>query len=289
MGFIDLHAHTTYSDGSLSPSALIALADEKSLDAIAITDHDSIDGLAEAEAAAQLHGIELVNGVEVATYYGDGIEIHLLGLLIDSRSTEIKEKLSALKKAREQRNIEIFDRLEKLGFAMNLSEMKTEPRFDRISRAHFALYLYDKGYVSTTEEAFRKYLSPGGKAYVRRPLLQTAEIIAMIKNAGGVPVLAHPTLYGLDFPGIEKMIVTLKGLGLAGIEAIYSMYTVFQEAELRRLAKKYDLSITGGSDFHGEVKKNIGLGIGRGRLRVPYSVLEDLRHQLKSSECLQNP
>lgn len=269
---VDLHTHSYCSDGSLSPSELIGLAYEKKLSAIALTDHDTVSGLSEARRAAKERSITLIQGIEISSLYdlgGTVKEFHILGLGVDETDQVFLAELEKFGKLRGQRNEKMLRLISEKVYKIDEDDFYS--RFDRsvITRAHFAQYLHEKGVVSSVKEAFDRYLGDGKMCYVPKEGVTAKEAIACIKKANGHPVLAHPPQYGLGQSVLDRTVEDLKECGLEGIETVYSTYTQAQERELRALAAKYELHMTGGSDFHGTPKPDIQLGTGLGNLYVP--------------------
>lgn len=273
--YIDLHTHSTASDGSMRPSELVRHAKEKGLSCIAITDHDTLDGVDEALKEASASGIELIPGVEIGVDFKP--EMHILGYFSTSNYTRIIPVLSRLRMLREQRNPKIVDKLNEMGFKISMEDVRAKAGGKVIGRPHIAKALLEKGYVKTTQEAFEKYLACGKPAYFRKDMLSPEEGIKEIKNAGGVPVLAHPVHLMKTIKDMDALLAELKGYGLSGIEAHYTDNTSHDTGILLRLAIKYDFIATGGSDFHGSFKENIDIGVGRGNLKIEYGVLEELK------------
>jgi 3',5'-nucleoside bisphosphate phosphatase len=282
-GPIDLHSHTTHSDGSATPTELISHAAAKRARAIAVTDHDTVSGLSEARAAANHFGIELVPGVEISAEYSPGT-MHILGYFIDDASAELVEKLDDLKRAREERNPRIASALQELGLDITYDEVAQLAGNLVVGRPHFARVLLNKGYVSSIQDAFDRFLKKGAPAYVEKARLSPADSIALIHNAGGAAVLAHP--YQLKLPTeteVEHMIGELAGLGLDGVEAVYSRHSISQRARYSEIAASHGLVVTGGSDYHGTYKPDIDIVTGLGDLEVPYDLLEHLKNRAKRS------
>lgn len=277
MKYIDLHVHSTCSDGTCTPTELVSYAARKHLAAFALTDHDTMDGIAEAEAAAKEAGIELVKGVEFSTEYEDR-DVHILGLDVQPEQAGFAKQLLAFRDSRDSRNEEMAQRLRTLeGIPVTVSELRTLYGNATITRAHFGRWLFENGYVRSIKEAFDRYLGDDCPCFVPRKRTSPAQAIQLILQAGGIPILAHPLLYRLTDPELEALVLELKAAGLQGLEAIYSTNTGFDESKLRRLARKMDLKISGGSDFHGKNKPLIDLGTGKGNLKIPYEILENLR------------
>jgi predicted metal-dependent phosphoesterase TrpH len=280
-GVIDLHTHTTHSDGSASPEELIARASSKGARSIAITDHDTVDAFAEAQAAADRFGIEFVPGIEISADFSPGT-MHILGYCVDDASEALKEKLSTLKHAREKRNPEIARRLEALGFDISYDEVARLAANNVVGRPHFAGVLVKKGYVRNIQEAFDKLLKKGAPAYVEKMRLSPADSIELIHQAGGVAVLAHP--YQLKLPSYEAvndLAAELAALGLDGIEANYSRHSTAERSTYSEIARRHHLLVTGGSDYHGSYKPDIDIVTGLGDLEVPYESLEALKARAK--------
>jgi hypothetical protein len=270
---IDLHSHTTASDGSLSPTQLVARAAKQGVKALAITDHDTLDGLTEGFAAGKEYKVEIVPGLEISAEFSPGT-MHILGYYIDLDSVYLNEQLAMLREVRNQRNPRIIAKLQALGFDITLSEVENLAGGQVVGRPHFARVMLEKSYVTTPQEAFDRYLAKGAPAYVEKARLDPQAAIEAITQAGGVAVLAHPyQLRAESFDQLDSIIAKLKEAGLDGMEVIYSRHTAAQVIEYQQLAKKYDLLITGGSDFHGVTKPDIEVGIGLGNLAVPEALL----------------
>lgn len=277
MKYIDLHVHSTCSDGTYTPAELVEHALKMDLAAIALTDHDTADGIPEAAAAAENAGIELVPGIEFSTDY-HGRDIHILGLSIHPEQEDFLRHLKAFRDSRDARNEEMTLRLQNLeGIPIHMDALKAVYGDAVLTRAHFGRWLFENGYVRSIKEAFERYIGDDCPCFVPRKRTDPRHAIQLILNAGGIPILAHPLLYHLPEPQLESLILELKEAGLQGIEAIYSSNTGMDESNMRRLARKMDLKISGGSDFHGKNKPLIEMGSGKGNLRIPYSVLTKLR------------
>lgn len=281
-GIVDLHTHTTHSDGSARPEELIARASSMGARSIAITDHDTVSALAEARTAAARFGIELVPGIEISAEYSPGT-MHILGYFIDDESAALNEKLAELKSAREKRNPEIARKLQSLGCEIGYDEVVQLAGNKVVGRPHFARLLVERGYVRSIQEAFDTLLKKGAPAYVEKARLSPADSIGLIHGAGGVAVLAHP--YQLKLPSYEAMndlTAELASLGLDGMEAIYSRHSSEQRLMYSEIATRHGLLVTGGSDYHGSYKPDIDIVTGLGDLEVPYELLEALRSRAAS-------
>ena len=279
MKIIDLHTHTTHSDGTLTPKEIITLAKELNISAIAITDHDALSAIEEAEHYAKIAGIEVIPGIEISTEY-NGFEIHMIGLFIDRYNTSLNHKIEDFVKSREERNILIVKKLQELNIDISYSDILNQTNNSAITRAHIARELMNKGYVKSADEAFDRYLGYGKKAFVKRELINWQESIDLIKKSGGIAILAHPILYKLSYKKLEEIVANMASHGLDAIEAYYSSYSLAEAKYIKTLALKNKLALSGGSDFHGNNKPKIQLGSGYGDLQIPYSVLEVLKEKL---------
>lgn len=277
--YIDLHTHSTFSDGTYTPTQLVQAAKDANLSAVALTDHDCVDGVAEALEIGKKLAIEVIPGIELATYYKNPseTEIHIVGLFLDHTNDVLLKKTKEIMDERVRRNVKMTARLTQLGLPMTYEELLAEAGRDSCSRAHYANLMVKKGYVKTKREAFKKYISHGMPGFVPRVLPTPQECIYLIKQSGGVAVLAHPTLYGMNYNQIRMMAKDLMNMGLTGIEVKYSTYKAEQEREITRIAQELGLKSSGGSDFHGLNKPDISIGTGLGKLRIPQEFLEKLR------------
>lgn len=291
MKYVDLHVHTNVSDGTLTPTEVIELAVQKNLAAIAITDHDTIYGLKEATQAITAqkqkgHEIELIKGVEISAEYNKK-DIHILGLLIDDTMEVLQHTLENTLKERAQRNQKMVDNLRADGIDITLESLLFDEPNTVITRAHFARYLIEHGYAKDNSDAFTRYLGYNTKYYVPRNYLTPEDAISLIRKANGIPVLAHPLLYHLSLEELDVLLQRLKKAGLMGLETIYSTNTGFDEGIIRRYVNKYDLLMTGGSDFHGSNKPHIQLGTGMGHLKVPDTLVEKMKERLEAFSSLE--
>lgn len=273
---IDLHVHSNKSDGTFTPSRLVAYAVEKGLTAFALTDHDTTEGLSEAMQAAQGQPVTVIPGIEFSTCYEDK-DIHVLGLDIDYKAPAFLSALAEFVASRERRNEKMCRRLQEYAH-IDITYRKLSEAFPGavITRAHYARYLLDHGCVKSMPEAFDRYIGDRAPCFIPREKVTPIQAVKLILQAGGVPVLAHPPLYHMSDARLDRLVSALTENGLAGIEAIYSTYTAGEETHMRSLAAQYHLLITGGSDFHGSNKPDIDLGTGKGKLQVPDSILEAL-------------
>lgn len=270
---IDLHVHTTASDGDLSPAGCVDAAKGLGLAAIAITDHDTMDGNAEALARGAEIGFEVVPGVELSVEY-ERLTVHILGYYPEPDAPALEAILKGLRDHRDERNPRILNRLAELGCPLDYAELEAEAGGDVIGRPHIAALMIRKGYVASLTEAFDRYLAKGAAAYVDRVRPSPEAAIQAILAARAVPVLAHPAAMGArSDEEVEAVVAQLKDAGLRGIEAHYHAYSPAQTAACLRLAQRYGLLVTGGTDYHGSCKPEIQLGRGGGGMHVPYRLL----------------
>lgn len=314
---IDLHVHSTRSDGTCSPAELVDYAMKKGLSAFAITDHDTVDGLAEAmEYAENLRraqtpdaetGIpkpdtasrmvpEVIPGIELSTEYiapnatepqegtgrngsrePHGQDVHIVGIDIDYQNPVFRAKLQEFVDSRTNRNRRMCGLLQEAGIQITYEALLEEFPDSVITRAHYAKYMLKHGYIKSMAEAFDRYIGDRCPCFVPREKVTPKQAVELILEAGGIPILAHPILYHMSDARLEALTAELKEAGLIGIEALYSTYKPYEERKIRALAAKHDLRISGGSDFHGANKPGLDLGTGYGNLFVPYEVLSDLR------------
>jgi hypothetical protein len=281
-GGIDLHAHTTASDGSLTPTELVRKAAEIGLAALAVTDHDTLGALPEARAAAAGTGLDLVPGVELSVE-DDGGRFHLLGYLFDPDDAPMQAALLEIRESRARRNTQMAEKMAQLGLPVTMDDVRAEAGEDAqvIARPHFAQALIKKGVVGSVKEAFDRYLATGKPLYQPKQVLTPADAIALLHQAGGLAVMAHPGLVPLSDDALARRIRSLaKHDGIDGIEAYYSQHTPAQTDRFLAAARENGLLVTGGSDFHGTPKPHVPLGIVTGGRPAPRSLLDALRARL---------
>ena len=274
--FIDLHTHSTSSDGSDTPQELVQKAKEAGLSAIALTDHDSVEGIAAAQKEAEKIGIEFIPGIEFSI--AGKKQCHIVGLYIDPENPRLLEVSNTLRSNRTGRMAQICRNLQNMGFDITFEECEKLAGEDFIGRAHIGKMLVDKGYCSSIDEAFNKYIGPNGPAYVGKAPFPPEEAIKAIRDAGGVAFLAHLHLTSDSTDELDDMLKRFKEAGLNGIEGYYSTYTYEHVKAFRTLAVKHSLAFSGGSDYHGEMKPHISLGKGLGKLNIPYFVLQNIKN-----------
>ena len=274
MDTIDLHTHSTFSDGTFTPSQLVKYAEEKGLKAFALTDHDTTEGIKEAKSIET--NVEVISGVEISTRY-DKKEIHIVGLYVNENDADLNKQLKYYREKRVTRNFEILEKLNSLGVNITIDDVRESCTGDVISRAHIAKALVSKGFVGSYTEAFDRYLGDNKCAYVPRETLNYEESMELITKAGGVPVLAHPLLYKMSDTNLENMMVKLRQKGLKAVEVYYSTHSNSDTQHIMAMANRVGLIYSGGSDFHGATKPKIDMGTGMGKLAVPYEILEKIR------------
>jgi 3',5'-nucleoside bisphosphate phosphatase len=284
MGNVDLHLHTTASDGVMTPSQIVNYAKNKGLLAIAITDHDTIEGLEEGIVEGDRIGLEVIPGIEISAEHSPG-SMHLLGFFIDICHPLLKERLGYLQRARAERNPRMVEKLNKLGVDVTFDEVLKASGGGQVGRPHFAQVLIEKGYVRNFQEAFDRFLKKGASAYVEKMRFSPEESIHFINEANGVAVLAHPNTLQLNgYSELEDLILRLVKRGLRGIEVYYPEHSALDVAQYKKLAERHGLLVTGGTDYHGIEKNGLDIGVGRGEMRLPYAMVENLRAARRPSQ-----
>ena len=278
---IDLHTHTTASDGTLTPTELVAHARELGLSAVAITDHDTMNGVAEAQTAGERLGVEVIPGMEISTDYR-GEDTHVLGYGMDINAPALREVLDWVIEDRRRRNEKIAERMHRDGIDVSLEELEAQNPGATIGRPHFARVLVAQGIAGSVPDAFARFLSTGKRYYLPRTYIPMKDAIKVIQTCGGTAVLAHPLQYGYSEDELHTLVRSAAEAGMSGMEIYYTGYTAEQIARLSALAAEFDLFATGGSDFHGANKPDIELGRGHRALVVPSNCLTDLKaHMLE--------
>ncbi len=284
MALIDLHTHSRASDGTATPAELVALAAAKGLAAVALTDHDTLAGLPEARQAGLEAGLEVIAGVELSVADGER-SIHLLGLFLPDRPGPLAAVLADLRQRRHSRNRRILEKLARLGIPLDY-EAVTSLAEEAVGRPHIARAMLAMGAVGSLKEAFTRYLGAHGRAYVPKDKLALPRAIELLRAEGALTVLAHPYMLGQSGRPLAEAVVRYREAGLDGIEAYYTEHSQAQTLEYLALARRLDLVVTGGSDFHGAAKPGVELGQGRGSLRVEASLLVALKARLAGRGAL---
>lgn len=276
MSDIDLHTHSTASDGTFSPGELVAEAKRAGLQAMALTDHDTTNGLEEAMTAGQRLGLEIIPGCELSVDYPKG-QMHIVGLWLPVQPRILTEKLVYLRERRHSRNERIIQALQKAGIDIDYQEVRDLAGDASIGRPHIARVLMDKGAVRDIQEAFDEYIGPKGRAYVPKDKLTPEVALDILNREGATVILAHPFTLKMSESELRSELERLKGLGLHGLEAHYPEHTPGKTALYLQLCREFDLLVSGGSDFHGSVKPDIHLGTGRSNLSLPYDLLQAMK------------
>jgi predicted metal-dependent phosphoesterase TrpH len=287
MRLIDLHCHSTASDGSDEPAELVRKAVQAGLAALAVTDHDSLAGLDEAQQAAEETELEFIRGCEISAR-GESGEMHILGLWIPREHPNLKAfegVLRDLRDHRSARNQIMVERLRKLGCSLSYDEVLAEAGGESVGRPHIARVLMRKGYAKSAKEVFTRYLGSKCSAYEPKKVLQPEEAVELLLSVGATAALAHPKLIKASDAWLEAMVVRLKTCGLSAMEAYHSEHSEANTRFCAALAARHGLALCGGSDYHGRIKPSIALGTGRGGLRVPWSLLDQLK-QLRREQGL---
>lgn len=276
MEYIDLHTHSRISDGTDAPSDLVRKAAAVGLRAVALTDHDTVAGLAEAEAQGRDSGLEVIRGCEISADSPYG-EVHILGLWLPGETGPLEGVLEELRRQRLRRNLLIVEKLVALGLRMDYEEVLALAGGETVGRLHIAAALRRRGYVSSTREAFDTLLGREGRAFVPRRTLGLTEAVRLLSGMGATACLAHPRLLRCPDAWLEQTVAALIPHGLSAMEAFHSEYSEADQSFCAAMAARHGLEASGGSDYHGEAKPGVRLGRGRGNLRVPAAVLENLK------------
>lgn len=280
---VDLHLHTTVSDGALRPEELVRAASIAGIQVMAVTDHDSVDGIRDAERAASDLSIQVIPGIEVSAGL-DGDDVHVLGYFLDPDDRVLREALSRLQEGRVAQARSMVERLAELGWPLDWDRVMAIAQGGSVGRPHIARALIERGYVGSVNEAFSRFLRRGGPGYVEGQKLLPQEAVSLIKEAGGVPSLAHPIIVGAsDYRlDLDRLLPVMVEAGLEGIEAYYKGYTPEVTAFLFGLASRYRLVPTGGSDFHGG---GVVADAELGAVEVPWETVERLRGRQRRPGC----
>lgn len=271
---VDMHVHTTASDGGFTPTQIVEEAARIGLAGIAITDHDTTEGYEEARSAGRKLGVRVLPGIEISLEFVNNT--HLLGYFPNGYHEGFVASIEKLKQYRQERIPKIIARLAELGCPIEMDEVLTVAGEGQVGRPHIAKVLVDRGYVKTTKEAFDSYLASYASAYVKKKKFDPKEAIDLINNCGGIPVLAHPITMEMDMRYLHDQIRAWKTMGLKGLEVYYSEYSKDQEATMQSISEQEGMLKTGGSDFHGPTKPDISLGKGKGKLKIPWACFQGI-------------
>ena len=278
---IDLHVHSHFSDGTKSPAELVALASKSDVSAMALTDHDTMDGVAEAQAVSEKYDVEVVPGVEISVVH-EGLVLHILGYYMDPLQKDLVHALDTLQQARERRNGKIIKKLQDLGIDATLEELREISGLGQTGRPHIAKLLMNHGVVRSFPQAFDQYLAKGQKAYVGRFAYSAREAIAFIAAAGGLAVLAHPIQIDKTLCTLNALLPVLRSYGLQGIETYYPSQKKKMQKRIRKFAENNDLFLTGGSDYHGDIRPGTRLAGGH-NVYVPPALLDIMKQELEQT------
>lgn len=273
---IDLHCHSIFSDGTNTPEELVALAEQGGLSALALTDHDTTDGWPRFRAAAEQTSIQAVSGIELSAEFGD-VTLHMLGYLFDPANEGLQAALTWVREGRTERNFQILEKLNKLGYNLTYDDIRKHSSDDLIGRPHFAAALIEKGHFKRKDKIFQQLLGKGKAAYVDRRRLSPEACVEVINNAGGVASIAHPGKMKITLRALRRLVKKLKAHGLGGLEVWHSSHREHQCTAYLRICEDFDLVPTGGSDFHGKLTPDLSLGRGFGNLDVSDHLLDLLR------------
>jgi len=272
---IDLHVHSTCSDGSESPEAVVELAAAAGCTAVALTDHDGLDGVLRARARADELGIGFVSGCEISCAFSPGT-MHVLCYFVEPGDGPLQSELERLRLDRSSRNERLLLRLRELGLPISFEEVEAVAGSSVIGRPHFAAVLVNKGVATSVQDAFDRLLGKGTPGYVSKARIDAQAAIQAATGSSAVAVLAHPFSLGLELSALEGLLEELAAVGLVGVECYYSRYSVEDRTQLAAITKRHGLVATGGSDFHGSFKPDISVGTGTGDLDVPEAALTEL-------------
>ena len=275
---VDLHVHSSASDGTDAPEVVVAKAAALGLTALALTDHDTLSGIHEAREAAARYPVELIPGVELSVDHA-GVKIHMLAYFLEPTPGPLQDRLEELRTGRTIRNHRIVERLNELGYPITMEDVLRQAAGDAVGRPHIADALVEAGAIGDRSEAFIGLLGDGGSAYVERDRLTAVDAITLTRESGGVTSIAHPLTINTDAATLRSIFEGLHEAGLTGIEAPYSEHSPAIRRPLAAVAADLGLVATGGSDYHGSGKPNLRIGSGRGDLEVPGSALEELRRR----------
>jgi hypothetical protein len=275
---IDLHCHSVFSDGTNTPEELIALAEQGGLTALALTDHDTTDGLFRFMAAGEKTAVQTVSGIEFSAEFGENT-LHILGYLFDPAHAELQSALEWVRDGRSERNARILEKLNRLGYDLTYEDLRRHSVDDLIGRPHFAAALIEKGHFKSKDKIFQQLLGKGKAAYVERRRFEPEVCVELIRKAGGVAAIAHPGQMKLAARGLRRLVKRLKEAGLGGLEVWHPTHQPHQSASFLRICEDFELIATGGSDFHGGLTPDLSLGRGFGELKISDTVLDLLRQR----------
>ena len=273
---IDLHCHSVFSDGSNTPEELVVLAEQGGLTALALTDHDTTAGVERFMAAGENSPVETIAGVELSAEFGE-TTLHILGYCFDFQCLELQQGLAWVREGREERNFQILEKLNALGYALSMQDVKKHAGDELVGRPHFTAALMEAGHFNHPNKVYKQLLGKGKAAYVNRRRLSPERCVELIAGAGGVAAIAHPGQMKLTHSKIRKLVRELKAHGLGGLEVLHSSHKPHQILAYERICAEFDLLPTGGSDFHGTLTPQLRLGTGFGNLNIPDALIDALK------------
>lgn len=282
---IDLHIHSTFSDGVLKPAELVDLAQSQGVSAISITDHDTAAGTDEAMKRGAEKGIEVVAGIEVSSWHGD-TSMHILGYRFRHDDPKFNSRLKLIQDGRETRNARIIENLNRLGIRVDIRELLQYSEYGQTGRPHIARLLVDKGVTKTVDLAFKHYLGRGAAAYAERFRFSAHDAIAMIREAGGIAVLAHPSSLDPSLRSIPALLNDLHKIGLEGVEVYYPSHSPKAVKALVKMAEDFGLLMTGGSDFHDQDRSAYSSHEWKHKTRIPYELVVAIKKNHRNFENL---
>ena len=273
---IDLHIHSTFSDGVLNPTEIVDLAESQGLSAISITDHDTAAGTDEAMQRGRENGVEVISGIEISSWHGD-TSMHILGYGFRYNEEQFNSRLSLLQNGREVRNVRIIENLNRLGIKVDIDELLQYSEYGQTGRPHIARLLVDRGMTKSIDLAFKHYLRRGAAAYAERFRFSARDAVAMIRDAGGIAVLAHPTTLNPSLRSIPALLKDLQKVGLEGVEVYYPAHSPKAVKALLKMVADLGLLITGGSDFHGMDRSGYDVSEWLTKTHIPYELVTGLK------------
>ncbi len=276
MSEIDLHTHSTASDGTLSPEELVTEAKNLGLKALALTDHDTTNGLEQAWQAGQKLGLEVIPGCELSVDFKQG-QLHILGLWLPLKPKRLQKTLQDLRQKRHKRNEKILHKLQELGLDIDYAQVKALAGDVSIGRPHIARVMVQNSLASSIQEVLDRFIGPQGQAYVPKEKLGPAQAIQVLRQEGATVILAHPYTLEMPLEDLKHKVISFKKLGLQGLEVYYPEHSKEQTRAYLGLCQELDLLVSAGTDFHGSVKQDLALGTGRGDLELPYTLLKHLK------------
>ena len=283
MSYVDLHCHSSFSDGTHTPAQLIELAQKYELTGLALTDHDTVEGVEQFLQQGKQLELEVISGVELSANHGSQ-PVHILGYGFDLKQTQFHHALQTIQQDRQERNKAITSKLQQLGLQVSYQDITTLAGGGQVGRPHFAHFLVKQRRAHSLQDAFNRYLRKGRPAYVARRILPAQKAITMIQQAGGAAVLAHPGTIQRPWPQLEQLFSELVDFGLEGIECYYPIHSQRFREQLMAYCRRHKLLITGGSDYHGDIRPSTRLGCQQKKQRTPFNILIELQNYIEQKQ-----